>query len=275
MSAISPEDAPSQADLLREWIDGKLDEDPKRYMLSSKLKEGMRDFAADHPQLKKTGPQIKASFHTILNERLKARNISPKDGKVTRKRIPKFNPNTSDMQAIVEPALQGAPIQQSQSDSRNDKFAPNTSQQQQLGPNGQPIPGMISPNQPYVNPNVTLDSIGGLAQGCMYGLKALLPDLEMLSDDEKKGIAEILMPPISRIEDEKIQLYLFPIIGILGIVGPKIAKARVIKKEKKIEEKKKQKIIKKAEKIPEKETTVVEAIAAIEENDEDKGEVGW
>ncbi len=273
VEGLAPEDRPSQADTLREWIDAKLDQDTKFYSLQSKSKQDRFDFITAHPELNTTEKKVKPSFHKILDERLKMRGINPKDAKVTRKKLPKFNQNNSDMSATIEPQMQGAPIQQPQNgDDRNNKFAPQGQQSPQqtiIGSDGQPMPM----GQAYVNPNMTVDSIGALAQGAMAGIKSMLPDLEMLDDEEKKSIGAILLPPLSRISDERIQLYLFPMLGILGIIGPKIARARKTKKEKNLKKQKEQKEIVKAEQKPDKKNE--SEIEIEEDEDEETGKVGW
>jgi len=237
---MSLEEKPTQADLLRVWIGAKLDKDTKFYRLQSASKQDRIDFVNANPELNTNEKRVKPSFHKILDELLKERKINRKEAKVTRKKTVTFN--TSDMAADVQaqPQNVGAPNQQQQQQSTtndNDRFAPMTGNQMMPG-------GAPQPNQPYINPNMTVDSIGGLCQGGMIGLKSIWPDLELLNDEEKKSISNILLPPLSRISDERIQLYLFPLLGVFGIIGPKIGKARNLKKEKNLKKKKDEQVAK-------------------------------
>jgi len=74
-----------------------------------------------------------------------------------------------------------------------------------VGPTGPQIPGQPPvPGTPYVNPNITSQTGSSFVQGVLSALKTLLPTLELLSDDEKRIVGEALMPPLSRIQDERI-----------------------------------------------------------------------
>lgn len=218
----------TQADSLRTWIENKIKE-KFDYSKASYKKNDRIAFCNAHPEFKATEKSIRSHHNKILDE------IGPKNGKTPNelgKKVPKVSStmlsSKSDMDSSIEPVPQPE--------------IPGTI------PSGPQIPGQPpTPDAPYINPNMTVDSIGAIAQGGMAGIKAILPELELLTEEEQKSIGAILLPPLSRISDERIQLYLLPILGVLGIVGPKIAKARGIRKEKKIREKQ-EKEIKEADK---------------------------
>lgn len=246
----------SQADLLREWIEKKISEDYD-YSKASYKKNDRIAFCKAYPEIHTTEDKIRKHYDKILKE------VGPQKGKSHSEigvKKPKVNQSmlnsSSDMNAIIEPKPQSEILQPG---------GGMPSQPQIAG-----MPGS-NPNQPYVNPNMTVDSIGGLCQGMMAAIKSILPDLELLSDEEKKSIGAILLPPFSRISDERIQLYLFPIIGVLGIMGPKIAKARKIKKERNLKEKKVEKqLVKEVPKPKESKFNHNE-----EQDDNGEGKVGW
>ena len=212
----------SQADLLREWIEKRISEDYD-YSKTSYKKNDRITFCKAYPELNTSEAKIRKHYDKILKE------VGPQKGKTPAEmgiKKPKVNPamlnSSSDMNGIIEPRPQAEILQ------------PNSPNQTQIPDQ----PGMNPPGQPYVNPNMTIDSVGALCQGGMAGIKAILPDLELLDDEEKKSIGAILLPPLSRIQDERIQLYLLPILGVLGIIGPKIAKAIKSKKQKNLQKKK-------------------------------------
>lgn len=213
----------SQADLLRTWIEKKLDE-KYDYSKPSFKKNDIKEFVKNNPELNTTESKVAKHFPGILKEVADRRGISYSEiGIKESKRSPSVVNNQSDMNMTVTPVFQPEII----------PYDP------QNGPQIPRQPGIHS--TPYVNPNITSQTGSSFVQGGLSGLKILLPTLELLNDEEKKIVGEALMPPLSRIQDERITLYVLPFITVAGVVGPKIGKAVKERKKTKQEKLKKQK----------------------------------
>ena len=216
----------SQADLLREHIEQKFNENYD-YSKSSYKKKDRIAFCEKHPELNLTESKVRKHFDKILDEVAKLKGKTPDQ---IGKKIPRVNPRMVQAQSDMNATIEGVP----QAAQANLVGAPQIAQPQ-VGP-GQ---GQQQPNQqqqPYVNPNMSVESVGALVQGGMAGIKAILPDLELLSDEERLAAGQILLPPMQRIQDERIQLYVLPLLGLFGIIGPKIGKAINKRKERKARE---------------------------------------
>lgn len=208
----------SQADLLREWIEKKFSENYD-YSKSSYKKNDRIAFCKQHPELNLTESKVRKHFDKILDEVAKQKGKTPEQ---IGKKVPRVNPKMVQAQSDMNATIQGVP--------QAELIGGPQVQQPQV------ISGQEQPNQPYVNPNMSVESVGALVQGGMAGIKAILPDLELLSDEEKLAAGQILLPPMQRIQDERIQLYVLPLLGIFGIIGPKIGKALNKRKERKARE---------------------------------------
>ena len=209
----------SQADLLREWIEKKFSENYD-YSKSSYKKNDRIAFCKEHPELNLTESKVRKHFDKILDEVAKLKGKTPQD---IGKKVPKANPKMVQAQSDMNATIQGVP---------QAEFVGGPQVQQPT----QAAPGQSQPNQPYINPNMSVESVGALVQGGMAGIKAVLPDLELLSDEEKLAAGQILLPPMQRIQDERIQLYVLPLLGLFGIIGPKIGKALNKRRERKARE---------------------------------------
>jgi len=175
----------SQSDLPREWIEKQFDEG-KDLSKASYKRKSIKDFVEAHPELSTTEKKVRVHFANIL----KVAAIKKKSPEEIGIKKPKVNPVmiqvTSDMQATIQPRpqdaqanLAGAPVQQ--------------------------ISQIGQPNQPYVNPNMTVESVGALVQGGLTGIKAILPELELLSEQEQKSIGNMWLPSVQRIQDVILQ----------------------------------------------------------------------
>ena len=82
-------------------------------------------------------------------------------------------------------------------------------------------------------------AIGAVFEGLLSPLRAVWPEMRGLTDKEKESIGEMFLPGFQRFGNELFQFFIFPLIGTVGILGPKIAKGRKLHKE--AQEKKKTK----------------------------------
>lgn len=73
--------------------------------------------------------------------------------------------------------------------------------------------------------------IGALFQAMLMPLRAAWPEMEGLSDEEKKALGEMFLPGFQRYGDEKLQYLVLPSIGAVGILAPKVIKGRKLHKE--------------------------------------------
>lgn len=84
--------------------------------------------------------------------------------------------------------------------------------------------------QPPIQNHWSKKAISSLFQSVFMPLKAMNPDMELLTEEEGNHLADMWYNTFSKIEDEKIRDIVFPAIGTLGIVSSKIIKARKLRK---------------------------------------------
>lgn len=226
---------PTQADLLREWIDVKLDGDSKFYSIPANVRQDKIDFVKAYPELKTNENKIKPAHNRIVTERLKAKGINPKDGKITRKKIPKFQSSDSDMDSTIDPQRQGGDRQltNQQVDGKQEynKFRPlGSNEQNSQNASSQPPNNFVS--------NFDEQGVSASLNAFYLFLKWQYPSLELLTPQEKESLGKMWLPAFQQYLTEKWAMIGIPLFATLGMVMPKVAKARA---EKKIEDAKKEK----------------------------------
>jgi len=164
----------SQADLLREHISLQLDR-KYDYSLTSNCTADIKSFCEQNSSRKWNLKSIRPSHTKILYQVLKNRGIDPKSlGKVTRKL--KFN---TDLNAKITPA----PVEGKVDSSKPTETKP----QQQLGKDGKPIQTIQAPPS-HNYEHFDAEGVGATFQAFIMMFRVALPEMEGLSEDEKKNI---------------------------------------------------------------------------------------
>jgi len=217
----------SLADMLRNHINEKL-EAKFDYSLASNRRSDIENFieqnksALDKNQVKVTA--IRPSHTRLLDECLKNKGIDPTSlGRNTKK--PKFN---SDLNPVITPEPQAG----LNDTTKNPKEIPN----QKIGLNGQPV--NVNPDGSVIVPAFDEKAVSATFSAFVLMLKLNCPDLELLSDEEKDSLGKIWLPFFNKYLSDKYAEIVIPVFATAGILLPKIAKARRIKKEKEGQEEK-------------------------------------
>ena len=215
----------SQADLIREHIVKQLSNGVD-YKNRSTKKADIKEFMASHPELKSNEKKISDHFGKILKEIAKDNKISKQQvGIIERK--PTVNPAmiNSDMQATIEARPQseilvGAPSQ--------------VVQPQIAGEQQQQLQNPMSANKGNHDEKAVAAAITAFYLILRTGFA---PEAELLSDDEKESLGKLGKPVFDRFFGENEDLIVC-FLGIGGVMVPKLAKGRKLRKEKQAKEKK-------------------------------------
>jgi hypothetical protein len=207
---VSKNQEPVLADLLKVWIKDNLSNDFD-YSLASNRKQDIQDFiSANQNKFKKelTIKSVRASHNPLLDKVLMEKGIDPKSlGRATRKNKAtglKFN---SDMNAQITPSPQAG---------ESDTTPKTQAQQAQQGQAIIQTPEIFSK-----------ESVSASFSGLFLTLKVAFPDLEDLTDGEKKSLGELWHGAFNLyISNEKMAVIGIPLISTLGMFIPKILSAR-------------------------------------------------
>lgn len=210
----------SQADLLRDWINKKLDQ-KFDFSKSSEVTADIQHFCNAHPNLKQNVKKLRPSYDRILKECAKNRNLELEHlGKKT-KRL-KFN---KKLQAKIEPHPVGKVTQtQTQTSTTGTQTPPVV-----LDKDGKPIP------QPEIHnwQNFDEESVGA-AWGAFYSMFGIAyPELKPLSDSKQKSLGKIWLPAFQRYLTENWAILGVPFIATIGLLLPDILEARRLHKQNK------------------------------------------
>ena len=214
----------SQADLLREWIEKKFDSNYD-YSKSSYKKNDRIEFVKSHPELDTTEAKIRKHFDKILREVAEQKG-KPAEAIGTKK--PKVNSamigSGSDMQATIQampqsPQLVGSPT----------VVSPQ-------------VEGQLQSGMPQINPtlkgNHDVKAVSAALSAFYLVLKTgFAPLAEELTDDEKESLGNLGKPVFDRFFGENEDLVIC-FLGIGGVMMPKLAKGRKLKKEQQAKERK-------------------------------------
>lgn len=213
----------SQADLLRDWINLKLDQ-KYDYSSSSNITADIKSFCVQKKQNEKS---VRPSYNRILNQCLKNRNISLDTlGRKTRK--PKFN---KSLQSKIEPSPVGE-ITPTKT-GKDEKGVVTTKTIQYYDKEGRPI--ITKPVHDWEN--FDAEGVGATLNAFFIMVRITYPELEALTDEEKKSLGRMWLPAFQRYLSENWAYIGIPFLATMGMMLPKIAAARRVHKEGKIEKK--------------------------------------
>ena len=194
---------------LKNWIESKVKSNYD-YSLATNRRLDIENFISKHNtkyENKLVLENVRASHSPILNKVLEAQGINPESlGKRKNKKTGlKFN---SDMNAKITPSPQAGAT-----DSTKPKIQGQVDQQ------GQPI---IQPVEIF-----SRESVSASFSGLFLTLKVAFPDLEDLTDEEKKSLGELWHSAFNLyISNEKMAVIGIPLISTLGMFIPKILASR-------------------------------------------------
>lgn len=205
----------SQADLLRDWINLKLDQ-KYDYSSSSNITADIKSFCLQKKQNEKS---VRPSYNRILNQCLKNRNISLDTlGRKTRK--PKFN---KSLQAKIEPS----PVGEIAATVTDDKGKKTVATVQYYDKDGKPI--TTKPVHEWEN--FDSEGVGATLNAFYIMVRVAYPELELLTNEEKQSLGKMWLPAFQRYLSENWAYIGIPFLATMGMMLPKIAAARRAHKE--------------------------------------------
>lgn len=217
-----PKESASLADTLRNWINQKLDENYD-YSLASNRRMDIANFVSANPKLKTTKEKARPSFDRVLTHSLKLRGIDPRV--LGRKvKAPKYY--GSDLAAKITPEPQAGAVE------------PKKPTEQKIQAGVSTTAGVPTP-VPQMYANFTEEGVAASFNALFLMFRLLYPDLELLTENEKKALGTMWLPAFNRYLTEKWAIIGIPMLATMGIFLPKLITARKIKKEKEIIEKEK------------------------------------
>lgn len=219
------EPKPSQADILREQIDAKIKEnyDWSNTQLKREFKNQLLE---KYPDLfSKTS--LDSNFYRILNKCLIRAGKDPRSYGLKGK-PPKLNTASNDMEANIRPEPQDGSVTQKEEQTQN-KIQQSTPEEQ-------------TQEQPQDNAknweNFDEEAVGAAFQALLIPIRAMYPEMESLSDQEKKSLGKLWLPAFKKYLSEHWALVGIPLLATVAIIAPKAGKARRAKLDKQKKEKK-------------------------------------
>ena len=205
---------PSLAFLLREWIDKKI-KSKYDYSTATGRKQDVLDFiAANKDKLNKDQDfaKVRSSHSPILNEMLEKNGIDPKSiGKQKKGKKSLHYSNDMNKGSTITPAPQAGDV-----DTTPKPATPQAGGEQLT----QPIPAQ--PIQAY-----SVEAVSATFSAFFLTLKAAIPEMEMLTDDEKIALGEMWQPAFNLyLQNEKLAVIGIPILSTLGMFIPKMLEGR-------------------------------------------------
>ena len=211
------EKKPALASLLREHISNQI-KNKYDYSTATSRKQDIQNFIElnkDNLEENVTIAKIRSSHDPLMKKMLKdsGEDITKIQRKHNGKNKLKFN---SDMnQANIEPKPQKG---------KNDETPQQTTQQPNLE---QPMP--TAPIQAY-----STEAVSATFSALFLTLKVAVPELEDLTEDEKKALGEMWQPAFNLyLQNEKLAVIGIPILSTLGLFIPKLLAGRRLGKIKK------------------------------------------
>jgi len=196
---------------LKNWIETKVKSNYD-YSLATNRRLDIETFIETHNKKydnKLKLDSVRASHFPILNKVLKAQGIDPESlgRRKNRKTGLKYQ---GDMNSQITPSPQAG-----ETDTTKPKIDPKNPQ----GLQGQ---GIIPPVEIF-----SRESVSASFAGLFLTLKVAFPDLEDLTDEEKKSLGELWHSAFNLyISNEKMAVIGIPLISTLGMFIPKILASR-------------------------------------------------
>lgn len=223
MSANENQSPKSQADILRDIIDEKI-ESGFDFSSDSQKRELKDKIWQDNPNLFPNKGALASQFYKILKKQLVKHKKDPREYGMSA-RAPKISLGDSDMKSNIK--LELAPTEPTDAQKME---AAKHSTSAQSGTTATTTEGP----KPWTE-GLDVDSVSASFSMLYLTLKMGFPELEALTEDEKKSLGKLWLPAFKKYLSEMQAIVVIPLIATLGMFGPKIAKARKVGKEKKQE----------------------------------------
>jgi len=231
----------SLSDLLRDHINEKIDGGID-YKQKSTITADIKSFCQKHPTRKFEESKVRPSHYKILNECLKNKGIDPKSlGRL--KQRPKFNKGLAS-KISAKPTDTSAAMQQ-KGGAGQAALVKKKIKRIVYDKDGKPIGE--AEVESFVSQDGTriyhdwehFDEAGVSAtlNAFYVMIRVTYPELESLSDEEKKSLGKMWLPAFKRYLSENWAYIGIPFIATIGMMLPKVAAARRLKKGEKPAEK--------------------------------------
>lgn len=220
---MSANQTQTQADILRDIINQKI-KDGFDWSSASKKRELKDQILKEYPVFTKEA--LDSYFYRILKKCLIANKKDPREYGMSAK-PPQITAlgGDSDMKANIK--LETADMSEA-----------NQAVTDQTKSNSQSASKLADTPKPWTD-GLDADSVSATFSALYITLKMGFPELEALTDDEKKSLGKLWLPAFRKYLSEMQAIVVIPLLATLGMFAPKIAHARKVSKEKKEAEKKK------------------------------------
>lgn len=208
----------SIGELLRDYINKLIDEGYD-FSYASKKREALYKFCELHKDRGFKPEKIRTYFRKMLTKCLKEKGIDPRytgAGKRGSRLV-----YTAQGECIPEPIPTTNLVKKPFLESNQEQSEQTQDQQSTY--------------------TIRIKTIAAFLAALYLTLKLKWGFLEDLTDDEKVTLAEMWQPAFQKYTSEKFALLVFPTIATMGLLAPKLYKARKLKKEKETEEAEKRK----------------------------------
>ena len=207
----------TQAELIRDYVKQLLAENSDLLSTHNKRLQAVELFLQKHADRKFKKDSIKVQFERILNQEGKKIGKSKKDfGK--KPKTPSFKIN-SDMEAEIS----GAP--QNLEHLKQSPEAPKLAE------------GEKKEGVPTLGDSIVFEAqdVSAAIAAFWLMIKIMFPTLELLTEEEKASLGRLWLPAFKKYLTENWKIIGIPLLATLGMMLPKIKKARDTKiKEKKL-----------------------------------------
>jgi len=225
----------SLSDLLRDHINEKIDE-KYDYKQRSSITADIKSFCSKHPTRKFDESKIRPSHYKILNQCLKNKGIDPQSIGRGKPR-PKFNKGLAS-KITAKPTDTSAAMQE-KGTTGEAALVKKKIKRIVYDKDGKPIGE--AEVESFVSKDGTriyhdwehFDEAGVSASiNAFYVMiRVTYPELEALTDEEKKSLGKMWLPAFKRYLSENWAYIGIPFLATMGMVLPKVAAARRKKKE--------------------------------------------
>lgn len=207
------------SDTLRNYISNKVDESYD-FSLQSSRKADLDNFILINKSRGWKSKSVRPSYHRILDETLKNKGIDLKSLNRQVKR-PKYGGDTG-ITAEIKPMPVSGKVETTTAPAVATSGAPRVEGQQQ---------------QQQVNPfaqSFDAEGVGATFSAITVMFRLAYPEFETLSDIEKSSLGKMWLPFFQKYLTENMAVIGVPLLATIGMLLPKLLKARKLNGENKI-----------------------------------------
>jgi len=171
--------------------------------------------------------KVRSAFYPALNKMLEESGIPPQTFGLKKTKPLSVN---SDLIPHIHPE----PVPDTTKPKGNAGMISNTGQASEITQPRLSPDGRLLTDEMYV---ITTRHVGAFFAALYLVLKLKWKFLEDLSEEDKTALAEMWLPAFQRYLSDKMKLIVLPVIGTIGLMAPKIQKAKQLAKKEKPDEK--------------------------------------